>query len=116
MLLIFQTEPTGGIFTHLKNEPATYDHPYVLLIGPLNEITKSLVVYRDIAYNCTSPTAAVDLCSKWFFALDQKYPHTCQHIYSFLQIYVYELGQKRKKAVAVNSIYKAVQALSLITT
>lgn len=50
ILFVFQAQPNGGLFTYLKDEAATCDHPHVLLLGQIRKIQKSYVIFQEYAY------------------------------------------------------------------
>lgn len=77
--------------------------PYVVFCGLIEDLTCCHVVFSGVIYTFSAPHEAIDCCFKIFFSLRVDYPWTCQHIWSFFQLYVYKI-EKAKKTVAVRII------------
>ncbi|KAJ8666239.1 hypothetical protein QAD02_007901 [Eretmocerus hayati] len=69
--------------------------PFVVLCGPINKIASSYVVIDILVYSCSSPVAAVDLCSKSIYSFNLRYPFGAVHVWSFVEKFFNEIsGQK----------------------
>lgn len=68
--------------------------PYVVVAGPLPNITARYIIVDDIVYDLPTIGCAVDTCFKIIWALYLEYPSECLRVWQFLQRAVYNLDTK----------------------
>lgn len=65
--------------------------PYVVVAGPLQNITARYLIVDDIVYDLPTIGCAVDTCFKIIWALYLEYPCECLPVWQFLQRSVYTI-------------------------
>ena len=70
----------------------------------MSEVTCTHVAIDKILYNCKTTTEAVDLCFKVFHTLCFEYSEGCSHIWSYLQLYLYDIQKEERPLVAASKI------------
>lgn len=68
--------------------------PYVVVAGPLENITARYIVLDDIVYDLPTVGCAVDTCFKIIWALYLEYPSECLRVWQFLQRAVYNIDSE----------------------
>jgi len=92
------------VYLNKENKASTFGltvQPYVTLLcsDPSNEfiVAASYVVINKFVYSVETPLKAVDICFKTFFALNLDYPKESNHIWQFIQQFLYEITTKTDK-------------------
>lgn len=88
---------------NLKHQQLTAQ-PLPILVGSLNNISACYVDIDNIKYNLSTPLKAIDICFKLFHALNAQYPKYSEHVWQFIEAYVYEMHSPKKcvnKLIAV---------------
>lgn len=75
--------------------------PFIVAAGPIETLTDIFIVIDETKYKMTSCLRAMDICFNVFFALNSAYPFDCQHIWTFIQHYVYEISTLTDKSFTV---------------
>ncbi|KAI4465077.1 hypothetical protein MML48_3g00004898 [Holotrichia oblita] len=67
--------------------------PYVMVVGPsINTIINTYMVIDDNIYKVTSVLRGVDICFKTFHVLQAHYPVESEHLWLFLQKYIFNIS------------------------
>ncbi|XP_034935764.1 uncharacterized protein [Chelonus insularis] len=78
--------------------------PFVVIIGLLDNIESSFVVINDQRYVLPTPLKAIDTCFKIIHALNATYSVECEHVWEFLEKYIYEVTKKTSSFTCVNRL------------
>lgn len=76
---------------------ATNLPPYIVAVGPLSKPSKVFVVIREARFEYKDILEGVDICFKASIAL-HKWSKLSNHLWSFLQKYVYNLESNQSSA------------------
>jgi len=109
------------VYLNKENKASTFGltvQPYVTLLcsDPSNEfiVAASYVIINKFVYSVETPLKAVDICFKTFFALNLNYPKESNHIWQFIQQFLYEITTKTDKNYqAVNHIINDLKKLKV---
>lgn len=65
--------------------------PLPVIVGEFHNIQNCFVCIDSIRYNIDTPLKAIDLCFKVYHTLNAQYPKEAEPIWTFLQLYIYEI-------------------------
>lgn len=74
------------------------------------ELTHFLVYYDGTYYKGTSVLNIIDLTFKIFYVFNTKFPASCAKVWTFLQIFFYDIHDEGPYAVELNSFVKRLRA------
>lgn len=79
--------------------------PYVILCGPLNNVTASYAVVGKRKYCVASPLEAVDICYKSIKVFKSHYCKSCSLAWEFLGFNIYKCDSKSVNACVSSLIF-----------
>lgn len=80
--------------------------PYVVICGPIDNLTSSSVYVDDTKYLLKSPEEAIDTCFKIFYSLNAEFTAECEPAWIFLANFIYEFKEKHSFNSVFNFINK----------
>lgn len=89
------------------------DQPIPVFVGSPDLIASSQLYVNETRYELGTFLKAIDLCYKSFFVLNASYPKASVHIWTFLQVFVYNMkDHTTKNFTSVNKLISAIQKIS----
>ncbi len=76
----------------------------MLILGEVDKPEQVFVVVEKNTIPCASLIKGIDTCMKLVYVLDIDYAWQCQHVWDFLQKYVYKLGQSKGRDTSVPAV------------
>lgn len=87
------------------------NQPIPVIVGPLETISFALVIINNTRYSLPSALKAVDFCFKCYHALNALYPVESEHVWLFLQKYLYNIETPLDKDfITVNKLISDIEA------
>lgn len=86
--------------------------PVIVAVGP--EVDEVYVKVDEHMYRVSGIQKAIDICFKFFFALQAKYPIESEQVWQFIQLYFYNIETRQdKKFVGVNTLINDLNNIAM---
>lgn len=89
---------TSDVQTHLERRKNKYAYlketsqPLVIIVGSDFKRYECLISLNDLLYSVDNLYKAIDVTYKIFHVLHLKYPAECEHLWMFIQKFIYEMN------------------------
>ncbi|XP_053593001.1 uncharacterized protein LOC128668758 [Microplitis demolitor] len=89
--------------------------PFVIAVGPLENIVAAYTIINDEKIKCDSVTSAVDFCLKASFALNTQYTTSSAQVWSFIEKEIFIIQSKKRESNENSEInYQSVSKLQKV--
>lgn len=88
-------------------------HPHVVIVGPMNAISSTIVVINDKLYDFDSVLDGVEFCYKSLKAL-RSFPPVCDFVWVFIEHVVYSINSKGTAGPVATAVGNLESSLGIV--